>query len=166
MHITELIYYSSPIGILECACSETGISCLLKSKDQSLKPSTSFKSAILKKAIKQLDKYFEGSLRSFDLPLDFGTATSFYQSVWNLLLTIPYGETRSYGELATALGDINKSRAVGLANGRNPIAIIVPCHRVIGQDGSLTGYGLGLDAKEFLLQLENPNRWVKQGKLF
>ncbi len=101
----------------------------------------------------QLDEYFAGERRAFDLPLA-GVGTAFQQRVWAALLDIPYGETASYGKVAAAIGSLSASRAVGLANGRNPISIIVPCHRVIGADGSLTGYGGGLDAKRWLLAHE------------
>ena len=101
----------------------------------------------------QLDEYFERKRIHFDLPIAlYGTA--FQQSVWNLLGTIPYGETRSYGELADTLGNRLAIRAVGLANGRNPISIIIPCHRVVGSNGSLTGYAGGLERKRRLLELE------------
>ncbi len=102
----------------------------------------------------QLASYFAGELRQFDLVLD-PTGTPFQHEVWGHLRAIPYGETRSYGQVASRLGSANKSRAVGLANGRNPISIIVPCHRVIGADGALTGFGGGIDRKRFLLDLES-----------
>lgn len=104
-------------------------------------------------AARQLKEYFAGQRREFDLPLRMA-GTEFQQSVWRELTKIPFGETRSYGQLAKHLNNPNGSRAVGLANGRNPIAIIVPCHRVIGADGSLTGFGGGLDRKEWLLTHE------------
>ncbi len=104
-------------------------------------------------AIEQLDQYFAGERTEFDLELDL-RGTSFQTDVWNALLTIPYGETRSYGEIARQIGRPDRARAVGAANGSNPISIIVPCHRVIGSDGSLTGYGGGLPRKRFLLDLE------------
>ncbi len=104
-------------------------------------------------AAEQLDAYFAGELHEFDLTLA-PTGTAFQVSVWRGLLEIPYGETRSYGQLATRLGSPGASRAVGLANGRNPVAIIVPCHRVIGADGTLTGYAGGMDRKRLLLDLE------------
>ncbi|MCW4456719.1 methylated-DNA--[protein]-cysteine S-methyltransferase [Microbacterium sp. MPKO10] len=104
-------------------------------------------------AARQLDEYFAGERRRFDMELD-PEGTEFEKSVWMLLRDIPYGQTRSYGDLATELGDPNLSRAVGTANGRNPLSIIVPCHRVIGADGSLTGYAGGLERKRFLLSLE------------
>jgi methylated-DNA-[protein]-cysteine S-methyltransferase len=108
---------------------------------------------ILQEATKQLDEYFAGTRTTFDLPLrPIGTA--FQLVVWEQLRQIPFGETISYGELARRVGNPAASRAVGMANGRNPISIIVPCHRVIGADGSLTGFGGGVDVKRKLLELE------------
>jgi methylated-DNA-[protein]-cysteine S-methyltransferase len=101
----------------------------------------------------QLAEYFDGRRRAFDLPLAFG-GTPFQRRVWRALLDIPYGETTSYGELARRIGRPSASRAVGLANGSNPIAVVVPCHRVIGTNGSLTGFGGGLERKRLLLDLE------------
>ena len=101
----------------------------------------------------QLDEYFAGKRRAFDLPLR-PMGSSFEQQVWNKLLEIPYGGTTSYGAIATALGLVNGARAVGRANGANPIPIVIPCHRVIGSDGTLTGYGGGLPLKRVLLELE------------
>jgi methylated-DNA-[protein]-cysteine S-methyltransferase len=103
--------------------------------------------------IRQLEEYFSGRRRSFDLPLDL-QGTEFQKRCWEELLKIPYGETRSYAAIAAAIGKPAAVRAVGLANGQNPIPIIVPCHRVIGSDGSLTGYGGGLEIKRKLLELE------------
>lgn len=105
----------------------------------------------------QLAAYFDGTLQEFDVPLAV-TGTPFQQQVWKALATIPYGETWSYRELAEAVGNPKAVRAVGLANGRNPVSIVVPCHRVVGADGSLTGYGGGLPAKRFLLDLERLSR--------
>ncbi|MFC9343410.1 methylated-DNA--[protein]-cysteine S-methyltransferase [Streptomyces sp. NPDC057020] len=105
-------------------------------------------------AIRQLDAYFAGELTEFDLPLNL-IGTPFQLRVWEGLLRIPYGETRTYGELAEELGNPGASRAVGLANGKNPVSIIVPCHRVVGASGSLTGYGGGLDRKQRLLAFES-----------
>jgi methylated-DNA-[protein]-cysteine S-methyltransferase len=104
-------------------------------------------------AVDQLTAYFEGELTRFDLTL-LTEGSPFQHRVWNALCEIPYGETRSYGEIARQVGSPGAARAVGLANGLNPVAIIVPCHRVIGADGSLTGYGGGLERKVTLLQLE------------
>ena len=101
----------------------------------------------------QLTEYFDGRRRAFELPLA-PAGTPFQMRVWNALLDIPYGETISYGELAARIGDRSASRAVGLANGSNPLPIVIPCHRVIGSNGKLTGYGGGLPIKERLLALE------------
>lgn len=109
--------------------------------------------AALKKPLAQLAAYFAGELRDFDLPLA-ARGTPFQQRVWRALCDIPYGETISYGELARRIGQPAAARAAGLANGRNPISIVVPCHRVIGANGSLTGYGGGLERKRWLLAHE------------
>ncbi len=108
-------------------------------------------------AVRQLREYFAGERTSFELELA-PEGTDFQKRVWKALEDIPYGETRSYGQLAAAIGSPGAARAVGLANGRNPIGIVVPCHRVIGADGSLTGYGGGLDRKQVLLELERSLR--------
>ncbi|NRF13615.1 methylated-DNA--[protein]-cysteine S-methyltransferase [Vibrio coralliilyticus] len=109
---------------------------------------------ILIKAIKQLDEYFSGSRKEFDLPLA-AEGTVFQQQVWKALTTIPFGETWSYQQLADAIGNPKAVRAVGLANGKNPISVIVPCHRVIGKSGKLTGYAGGLERKAALLKIEH-----------
>lgn len=105
-------------------------------------------------AFRQLSDYFDGELKTFDLPLK-PEGTPFQLKVWEALRTIPYGETRSYGDIARQIGNPKACRAVGMGNHNNPIAIVVPCHRVIGADGSLTGYGGGLPIKRQLLELEN-----------
>ncbi|MFE0773277.1 methylated-DNA--[protein]-cysteine S-methyltransferase [Streptomyces sp. NPDC058861] len=105
-------------------------------------------------AVRQLDAYFAGELTAFDLPLHL-VGTPFQLRVWERLSLIPYGKTRTYGELAEELGNPGASRAVGLANGKNPVSIIVPCHRVVGAGGGLTGYGGGLDRKQRLLAFES-----------
>jgi len=107
----------------------------------------------LRDVVRQLQAYFNGELREFDIPLQM-EGTAFQRGVWRALQDIPYGETISYGELARRIGNPKGSRAVGLANGANPVPIIVPCHRVIGANGSLTGFGGGLRTKEMLLGLE------------
>lgn len=109
---------------------------------------------------RQLEEYFAGTRRTFDLPLSM-RGTSFQKQVWDQLLLIPYGETVTYGEIAKRIGNPRAGRAVGMANHHNPISIIVPCHRVIGADGSLTGYGGGLPIKEKLLELEQKYRGRK-----
>ena len=109
--------------------------------------------AILRQTTHQLAAYFDGTLQCFDLPL-LAVGTPFQRTVWSMLAHIPYGETWSYADLAGRIGKPEAVRAVGAANGRNPIPIVLPCHRVIGKDGSLTGFGGGLPAKRFLLELE------------
>lgn len=111
------------------------------------------KAGPLLETARQLEEYFTGSRREFELPLEM-EGTEFQKRAWRNLLTIPYGETRSYGDQAKLIGNPNASRAVGLANGRNPIPIVVPCHRVIGANGALTGFGGGLDRKRWLLAHE------------
>ncbi|HEU5137405.1 MAG TPA: methylated-DNA--[protein]-cysteine S-methyltransferase, partial [Steroidobacteraceae bacterium] len=110
---------------------------------------------LLVETARQLREYFAGSRRAFDVPLEF-RGTDFQRRAWSALLTIPYGETRTYGQMAEQIGNPAAVRAVGAANGRNPISIIAPCHRVIGMNGDLTGFGGGLDAKAHLLSLEAP----------
>lgn len=109
--------------------------------------------SVIKKAIKQLQEYFSGKRNTFDLPLN-PLGTTFQQAVWTALLKIPYAETYSYKRIAEMIGNPKASRAVGLANNRNPIAIIIPCHRVVGSNGKLIGYAGGLNIKETLLELE------------
>lgn len=121
-------------------------------------PVRSESSAILERAAEQLGEYFAGQRTTFDLPLE-PDGTAFERSVWEELTRIPYGQTISYGQLAHRLGNPKAVRAVGRANGQNPISIIIPCHRVIGASGQLVGYGGGLDRKRFLLDLEQePSR--------
>ncbi|MFD0684008.1 methylated-DNA--[protein]-cysteine S-methyltransferase [Actinomadura fibrosa] len=113
----------------------------------------------------QLDAYFAGELTDFDVPLNL-RGTPFQRRVWAALQEIPYGETVTYGQLAVEIGQPTASRAVGLANGRNPCGVIVPCHRVIGSTGSLTGYGGGLECKRYLLDFERKNRGTAEPALF
>ncbi|ANC03231.1 cysteine methyltransferase [Pseudomonas putida] len=108
---------------------------------------------VLREAARQLGEYFAGQRQRFELPLDFD-GTEFQRQVWEALLTIPFGQTRSYSDIARQIGNPTAVRAVGAANGRNPISIIAPCHRVIGASGSLTGFAGGLPAKQYLLALE------------
>ncbi len=121
--------------------------------DGGAEPGTASASAILDDTQKHLRAYFGGDLKAFDLPIT-PRGTEFQKQVWRALVDIPYGTTTTYGKLAAVLGDANRSRAVGAASGRNPIAVIVPCHRVIGADGSLTGFAGGLAIKRFLLSHE------------
>jgi methylated-DNA-[protein]-cysteine S-methyltransferase len=114
---------------------------------------------ILDQAVAQLEEYFAGTRREFDLPLD-PLGTPFQQSAWMVLRTIPYGQTMSYGQQARTLGDPNKARAVGAANGKNPLSIVVPCHRVVGSNGHLTGFAGGLEIKSWLLDHERQPRLI------
>ncbi|HZU48448.1 MAG TPA: methylated-DNA--[protein]-cysteine S-methyltransferase [Mycobacterium sp.] len=145
----------SPIGPLTLA-GEGSVLTHLRMVDQTYEPSRANwvpDDRGFPDAVDQLQAYFAGQRIAFDLELDL-RGSQFQQRVWEALLTIPYGETRSYGQIAEQIGAPGAARAVGLANGRNPIAIIVPCHRVIGTSGGLTGYGGGLDRKRTLLELE------------
>ncbi len=156
----------SPVGPLTLA-GKNGRLRHLRMVDQTYEPSregwTRDEDAFAE-AISQLNAYFAGELLDFDLELDL-VGSEFQRRVWAALLTIPYGETRSYGQIAAQIGSPNASRAVGLANGHNPIGIIVPCHRVIGANGSLTGYGGGLERKKSLLDMER-NRVAPVATLF
>ncbi|MFE9448581.1 methylated-DNA--[protein]-cysteine S-methyltransferase [Streptomyces sp. NPDC006739] len=147
----------SPYGPLTLVAADDGALCGLYMTDQRHRPPEETFGArddtLFAEAEEQLTAYFAGELKEFNLPLRLD-GTPFQRTVWEQLTRIPYGETRSYGELADALGNPKASRAVGLANGRNPVGIIVPCHRVIGASGSLTGYGGGLDRKKRLLDFE------------
>ena len=145
----------SPIGTLTIAGSDKGIRALRLS-DAKTGAATAFLPDWAQPCKQQLDEYFLGKRTTFDLDLDWSDTSEFYQKVWLELLQIPYGKTTTYGALAKKIGNPNASRAVGLANGRNPIAVIVPCHRVVGSNGNLTGYAHGLDIKKQLLALENP----------
>lgn len=149
-------FYQSPLGTLRIAADEKGITGLAFS-DMPLTDAIAEQTPLLKKAAAQLDEYFAGARRSFDLPLN-PAGTEFQKKVWDALVGIGYGETRTYGRIAATTGNPKACRAVGMANNRNPIAIIIPCHRVVGANGSLTGYAGGLDKKEFLLDLERTNR--------
>ena len=146
----------SPIGLLTLAGRGTVLT-NLRMVDQTYEPSRadwSHDPGVFGAAVAQLEAYFAGELTDFDVELDL-QGTEFQRRVWKALLTIPFGETRSYGEIAEQIGAPGAARAVGLANGHNPIAIVVPCHSVIGANGSLTGFGGGLDRKRTLLELEN-----------
>jgi len=153
--VPEIIYYSrvnSPAGPLLLAVSERGLMALEFDRGDVAAAWTESREKTAACA-RQLEEYFAGRRRVFDLALDL-RGTDFQKRCWHELLKIPYGETRSYADIARAIGKPAAVRAVGLANGQNPIAIIVPCHRVIGSDGSLTGYGGGLETKRKLLELE------------
>lgn len=148
----------SPLGRLKLVASDRGLAAILWENDDPkrvrLGPLTEDPNhRILAETARQLTEYFAGTLKAFTIPLDF-QGTGFQKSVWEALLTIPFGETRSYGEIARQIGQPTAVRAVGAAIGKNPISIIAPCHRVIGSTGSLTGFAGGLAAKERLLAIE------------
>ena len=140
---------ATPIGVLRI-CEENGAICAIDFTTDDLCPP---KTPLLAEAVRQLEAYFAGTLTEFDLPLRM-EGTPFRLRCWEALRSIPYGETISYGEQARRIGQPKATRAVGGANHRNPVCIIVPCHRVIGANGALTGYGEGVDMKEWLLRHE------------
>jgi len=145
--------HPSPIGTLEIRTKD-GLLCTVRK----IQNTTAEESPddLCEETARQLTAYFQRERRVFDLPLSFGPCTPFEQAVWNGLLAVPYGETVSYGQLALHAGYPRAFRAAGMANRKNPLAIIVPCHRCIASDGSLHGYFYGLEIKAFLLDLENP----------
>jgi len=153
----ELIYskMSSPIGELTLLASNKGLHALLWNQDRKIKGlKRNDSQRIIKMVKRQLQEYFAGKRRCFAVPVVL-TGTPFQMKAWQQLRKIPYGKTISYSEQAKRMGDIKKARAVGMANSRNPIAIIIPCHRVIGKNGKLTGFAGGLDKKGYLLSLES-----------
>ena len=157
----SLVYkwVDSPVGRLKLVATDEGLAAILWATDRPgrvrLKPDAEDAGhPVLAEAARQLAEYFDGRRRTFDLKLDFA-GTAFQRKVWSALLTIPFGETRSYAEIARQIGSPGASRAVGAANGRNPISIMAPCHRVIGAGGKLTGFAGGLEAKAYLLELES-----------
>ncbi len=157
-------YLTSPLGCFEIIGSELGVTSV-KLSDQKPCPDAPIP-AVLEDVVRQLEAYFQGKRQTFDLKLDWGGAPAFNKAVWSELLKIPYGRTTSYSAIAEKIGNPNAVRAVGLANRNNPIAIIVPCHRVIAKNGDLQGYFYGLDMKRKLLELENPLSFAEQGSLF
>jgi len=155
---TVYSFYSSPVGPLLLTWDDdalTGLTMARHAGKETSRPEPRWRrdDAALQTVRDQLRAFFAGELRTFELPLRMA-GTPFQRLVWEGLLGIPFGETMSYAELARRIGRSGASRAVGAANGRNPISIVVPCHRVIGADGTLTGYGGGLDRKEWLLRHE------------
>jgi methylated-DNA-[protein]-cysteine S-methyltransferase len=148
----------SPVGTLTLVASDDGLAGVLWPGDREGRVRLAVESEdprhpVLVDTERQLKEYFAGRRRTFDLKLDF-TGTPFQRRVWKALLTIPYGETRSYGDIARQIGRPSAARAVGAANGRNPVSIVAPCHRVVGSTGTLTGFAGGLEAKAMLLALE------------
>lgn len=144
-------HYKTPIGTVCIEEDENYITALYI--DEADSDSEDVETTLIKRAYNQLCEYFEGRRREFDIPIN-PQGTEFQQKVWAALRTIPYGETRSYGEIAAQIGNPKACRAVGGANNKNPILILTPCHRVIGADGTLVGFGAGLDIKRTLIELE------------
>ena len=149
---------ASPVGTLKLVANDTALVAVLWENENPKRVRLAelieqTHHPILLETQKQLSEYFAGKRQQFDLPLDF-EGTEFQQKVWQALLTIPFGETRSYRDIAAQVGNVKAVRAVGAANGKNPISIIAPCHRVVGANGKLVGFAGGLDNKEILLKLE------------
>jgi methylated-DNA-[protein]-cysteine S-methyltransferase len=145
-------YYNSPIGFLELSVSDNALQSINFLADNTER-NQSVANEVLHQTVAELSEYFDGNRKKFSIPLNpYGT--DFQKSVWKILREIPYGQTITYGELATKLGDHNKVRAVGKANGNNPIPIIIPCHRVVGADNNLIGYAGGITRKKYLLKHE------------
>jgi methylated-DNA-[protein]-cysteine S-methyltransferase len=156
----------SPVGELKLVASEKGLTAILWENDpphriRLASASEDKNHPVLVEVERQLNDYFAGKRTAFSLPLDF-RGTAFQKKVWAALLSIPFGETRSYGQIARQIKNPKAVRAVGAANGKNPISIIAPCHRVIGSNGALTGFAGGLDAKAFLLALEGKKIFNKR----
>lgn len=150
----NIYFFDYPIGRIGIASDDESICGIFLQGDKVPQDiSEEKKTKVISEADKQLKEYFSGKRKEFNLPLKMN-GTEFQKSVWNALLTIPYGETRSYKDIAIQVGNEKASRAIGMANNRNPIAIVVPCHRVIGHNGTLVGYGGGLNMKRELLDLE------------
>lgn len=150
---------ASPVGTLKLVAHETALVAVLWENENPKRVRLAelieqVNHPILLETQKQLNEYFAGKRQQFDLPLDF-EGTEFQQKVWQALLTIPFGETRSYRDIAEQVGNVKAVRAVGAANGKNPISIIAPCHRVVGVNGKLVGFAGGLDNKDILLKLES-----------
>nr|WP_288834022.1 methylated-DNA--[protein]-cysteine S-methyltransferase [uncultured Flavobacterium sp.] len=156
----ETCFFKIPLGIAQITGDENGISIISIADEGEISAEIP---AVLKEAVTQLQDYFDGKRTTFDFKLN-PKGTEFQQKVWQALLEIPFGKTYSYMDLSKKLGDVKAIRAVASANGKNPLWIVVPCHRVIGTDGSLTGYAGGLWRKKWLLEHENPLR--KQELLF
>ncbi|MES1197302.1 MAG: methylated-DNA--[protein]-cysteine S-methyltransferase [Pseudomonadota bacterium] len=155
--------YKSPIGILALTANDDALTGVYFENPKHGGPPADARigsNAVIEETRRQLDEYFAGKRTSFDLPLA-PEGTEFQLKVWKALRRIRYGATKSYGQIASEIGAPQASRAVGAANGRNPIPIIVPCHRVIGADGSLTGFGGGMERKRFLLDLEQSDALIR-----
>lgn len=152
-------YFASPIGTLLIKASEKGLVGveMVNALNAEIKSSV-----VIRNTVTQLEQYFNKERKNFDIPLDLSGVTIFQRHIYRLLLEIPYGTTITYAQLSKLYGDIKAIRAVATANAKNPVPVIIPCHRVIGSDGTLRGFRLGLDAKQDLLRLENPDKYTQQ----
>lgn len=147
----------TPIGLLKITANDEVIISIKPATSEKTKIESEDSNKLVEKCVKELKEYFSGKRTMFDLPLA-NEGTDFQKQVWQTLRKIPYGETRTYGEVAEMMGKPKAARAIGMANHNNPILIVTPCHRVIGADGSLTGYAAGVENKKYLLELEKNNR--------
>jgi methylated-DNA-[protein]-cysteine S-methyltransferase len=161
----ETFHIQSPFGLLEITISEVGLKSIVFLHDYT-DISEEFVSERCAHYKEQLDEYFARERKIFSLALDLTDLPDFQREVLKMVYTIPYGKTRSYKQIAAVLGNVKAARAVGTANARNPIPIVIPCHRVLGNGGELTGYAYGLDLKMKLLEMENPQIYVPQIDLF
>lgn len=152
-----IYHYNFSIGKITITENEGFITSIGFSKENDFKNHTFKETPLIKNAALQIDEFLNGLRKNFDLPLA-PAGTHFQREVWKSLLQIPYGETRSYKDIAISINNPKSYRAVGMANNKNPIMIVIPCHRVIGSNGNLVGYGGGLNIKEILLNIENKNR--------
>jgi methylated-DNA-[protein]-cysteine S-methyltransferase len=165
----QTTYLKTPIGFFRITGSELGIRRIQLDTSLSEYPTESEaipEDHLVMECRRQMDAYFGGKLQQFDLKLDWSGTPDFNRLVWRALVEIPYGKTAAYSEIAERIGHPTAVRAVGMANRNNPVAIVVPCHRVIGKAGELRGYFYGLDTKMLLLRHENPVRFAEQGQLF
>lgn len=151
--LVHTVHYASPLGVLQLQEEDEKLTAVLFTNDSAVKETETSNSAVLHETMKQLDEYFAGKRIQFDLPLN-PSGTAFQQKVWQQLLQIPFAETITYLHMAKRLGNVKSIRAAASANGKNPLAIIIPCHRVVGADGKLTGYAGGLHRKQWLLEHE------------
>ncbi|NLI11499.1 methylated-DNA--[protein]-cysteine S-methyltransferase [Pelotomaculum propionicicum] len=152
----NIFFYQTDLGEIGIAANGNAVTNLYLKKENIPRDTVVQETELIKEAARQLQDYLAGKLRDFNLPLA-PAGTEFMRRVWESLRAIPYGQTRSYQEVAQSVGNKKASRAVGLANNRNPIPIFIPCHRVIGANGKLVGYGGGLEIKAYLLDLEKPS---------
>lgn len=150
-------YYNSPVGVLCVEDNGSAVTAIRLCRNGEAYGDSDNQSELAQDVIKQLEEYFDGERRIFEIPIA-PKGTEFQQKVWRALTDIPYGETRTYGEIAQQTGNPRACRAVGNANNKNPIMIVIPCHRVIGSNGDLTGYACGLDIKKYLIDLEKSSK--------